>query len=285
MKNSICSIDSAEIALDQFRIALLNRGIAPKQVIADGELHRCPVEGARAGRKDGTYLLHLDGIPAGGFENFRDGLGWQNWHADIGNRKLDRSELALHRQRIETASRARAVDEEKRQVAAAKRAAHLWSIAKPATNNHSYLVRKAVPAYGLRQLREHLVIPARDSNGRIWTLEFIGANGEKRFLSGGRKKACYFSIGRVGDILCIAEGYATAASVYQATGYATAVAFDAGNLAPVACALRNKFPSLRLVICADDDRDTPGNPGRSNALAAARAANAIVATPQFGAAI
>ena len=59
----------------------------------------------------------------------------------------------------------------------------------------------------------------------------------------------------------MAEGFATAATVHEATGSAVAVAFNANNLKPVAIALRAKFPSLEMVICADDDHLTEGNPG------------------------
>ena len=83
-------------------------------------------------------------------------------------------------------------------------------------------------------------------------------------------------------ILCVAEGYATGASIHEATRYAVAVAFDAGNLKPVATALRVKFPDLRLILCADDDANTPGNPGLTKATEAAQAVAGLVALPDFG---
>ncbi len=55
------------------------------------------------------------------------------------------------------------------------------------------------------------------------------------------------------EVLCIAEGYATGASIYEATGYAVAIAFTAGNLMAVARGLRTKFPDKRLILCADND--------------------------------
>lgn len=104
--------------------------------------------------------------------------------------------------------------------------------------------------------------------------------GRKTFLTGGRKRGCYYAIGRPVDALCIAEGYATAATIYEATGHATACAFDAGNLEPVARALRGKFPRLRLILCADNDA-TPGNPGVRYAEAAAKAVRGFLAVPTF----
>lgn len=68
----------------QFRAALEARGIIPPaELIADGALHRCDAAG-RNGKADAAYILHLDGIPAGGFQNHRDGRGWEDWRADVG---------------------------------------------------------------------------------------------------------------------------------------------------------------------------------------------------------
>ena len=100
-------------------------------------------------------------------------------------------------------------------------------------------------------------------------------------MSGGRIGGCYCAIGRPRNALLLCEGYATAATVFSATGEATAVAFNAGNLPAVARALRVKFPNIKLVICADDDAQTPGNPGRTKAAEAARAVGGFVAVPRF----
>jgi len=268
-------------SLEKFRSAAANRGLRIDDgVLADGCLHRCAVEGGKGGRKDGSYLLHLDGLVAGGFQNFRDGLGWQDWRAEA-SRELSASERAEWRRRLDAARQAKEADERLRQAEAARRAAKLWKAAKPATNAHAYLQRKGVNAYGLRLLRSQLVIPVRDADGVLWTLQFVSEDGDKRFLTGGRKRGGYLAIGTVRDALCVVEGYATAASVFEATGHATACAFDAGNLLPVAQALRRKFPQIRLILCADNDIATPGNPGLSRAIEAARAVRGLVAVPNF----
>jgi putative DNA primase/helicase len=271
----------SENVIEQFRAALAVRGIIPDQIEADGQLHRCAVEGAKSGRKDGSYVLHLDGLPAGGFDNWRDGLGWQNWHATADHEQT-KEDRAAWRARIEAVKQQRQVDEGERHAEAAKRAARLLGRCKPASGSHPYLVKKGVKAYGLKQLREQLVIPARDHRGVLWTLQFIQPDGQKIFLTGGRKRGCYFAVGVPRETLCICEGYATAASVFEATGHATAVAFDAGNLEPVARALRAKFPDLTLILCADHDSQTPGNPGVTRAIEAAQAVHGLVAIPQFG---
>ena len=57
---------------------------------------------------------------------------------------------------------------------------------------------------------------------------------------------------------------------------------NAGNLEPVARALRAKLPDLRLILCADDDAATDGNPGLNRAREAAQAVGALLAIPDFG---
>jgi phage/plasmid primase-like uncharacterized protein len=83
-------------------------------------------------------------------------------------------------------------------------------------------------------------------------------------------------------VLCVAEGFATGASIFEATGYAVAVAFDAGNLAAVTKALHKKHPDLRVIVCADDDYLTASNPGISKATEAALSIGALLAVPDFG---
>ena len=267
-------------AFQQFRDALAGRGIVPpSDLLADGAIHRCDAEG-RGGKGDAAYLLHLDGIPAGGFENWRDGLGWQNWRGDVG-RALTTAEESAHRAKIEAARREREAEEAKRKHEARERACLLWAEAFACTE-HAYLTRKGITANGARLHRESLVLPIRDTAGALHSLQFIGTDGGKRYLTGGRIRGCYFGIGKPDKVLCISEGFATGASIHEATGYAVAVAFDCGNLLPAAKALREKFPDLLLILCADDDYRTEGNPGKTKAIEAAQAVGGLLAFPDFG---
>lgn len=246
----------------------------------DGKLVRFRVVGDKAGSRNGWAVLHRLPVPAGAFGSWRTGEShtWRDGAADT----MTPAERAELRRKLHQAQQARAEEEARVRATAAQRAARLWAVAKPATDAHPYLQAKGVHAYGLRALRDQLVIPARDTDGRLHTMQFVGPDGAKKFLTGGRISACYFSIGRPGNAIILAEGYATGATLYQATGNAVAVAFNAGNLLPVARALRAKFPRLLFVIAADDDSETPGNPGLTAAMTAARAIGACVAVPQFG---
>lgn len=264
---------------EQFRDAIQKAGLHPPEVIEpDGKLHRFPSNGKRSDDA-GWYVLRDDGIPAGAFGDWRTGAS-ETWRADIG-RNLSPHEEAAHRSHVEAIRRAREADDARRKSEAREKAKAIWQVASLAPDDHPYLFAKGIKSHGLRVHDGALLVPMRDG-AELHSLQFVGADGEKRFLAGGRASGCYFSIGEPQDLLCIAEGYATAASVHEATGHAVAVAFNAGNLLPVARMLRAKFPDLRLVVCADDDADTPGNPGLSKAREATQAVGGYLAVPDFG---
>jgi putative DNA primase/helicase len=274
-------VQTIAAVIDQFRAALVAREIAaPAQIIADGHIHRCDAAG-KNGKGDAAYLLHLDGIPAGGFENWRDGKGWENWRADTG-RKFSAVELTALGEKAQASRRERETLAVQRRAEARTRAVSLWRAAQPAPDSHPYLLSKQVRSHGLRVHRGCLVVPLRDASGALQNLQFIGEDGAKRFLKGGRVRGCYYGMGEPAGELFIVEGYATGATVHEATGHAVAVAFDAGNLPHVAAALRAKFPDLRIVLCADNDTHSPGNPGLTKAIEAARRVNGLLTVPDFG---
>lgn len=262
--------------------AMQMAGLAPAKaldLVPDGKLRRYRVEGDKSGSTNGWYVLHSHPILAGAFGSWKTGES-HNWH-EVRAKPPTREEQAALRRHLQAAQAARVVEQGRVHAEAQAKAARLWRQARPATNAHPYLQRKRIGAIGIRQLRDMLLIPARDANGTLHTLQFISPDGSKRFLSGGRIAGCYYAMGRPVGSLLLCEGYSTAATVFQATGEATAVAFNAGNLPTVARALRAKFPRLRFVVCADNDAATPGNPGLTKATEAARAVGGFVAVPRF----
>jgi putative DNA primase/helicase len=270
---------------DQFRDALRTRGIIPPAEIVAGTMQRADVDG-KHGKGDASYIYFADGIPAGGFENHKDGRKWETWRADVG-RTLSRPEQEAQRAWTEAAQREREAQHARERAAARSRASAIWKAARPADDAHPYLIRKGVKAHGLRLHKQALVVPMRDATGELQSLQFIAlekpAEGrDKNFLFGGQVAGCYFSIGQPGDHICIAEGYATAASIHEATGCAVAVAFDCGNLRAVAEAIKGKYPTATLILCADDDHRTDGNPGLTKATEAALAVGGSLAVPDFG---
>lgn len=262
--------------------AMALAGLAPSKPIdipADGKLHRYRVTGDKAGTRNGWFVSN-DGLqPFGAFGSWRTGET-HTWRAAAA-KPLSREEQAAMSQRMKAMRLAQAQALEAVHAEARTRAEGLWRKAHPATNDHPYLLRKQIPAIGVRRLRDMLVIAARDVNGTLHTLQFISSDGSKRFLTGGRKAGCYFAMGKPVDRLLLAEGLATGATLHQATGLAVAVAFDAGNLLAVARALRGKFPDLRLVLCADNDAHRVDNPGVTHAREAAKAVGGYLAVPLF----
>lgn len=175
--------------------------------------------------------------------------------------------------------------------AAAADAVAQWDAASD-TGASPYLARKGVQAHGVRFAPDGCVlVPLRDAAGALWNLQRIAperpADGtDKLFLKGGRKSGLWHWCGDPAgaDLLLIAEGYATAASLHQATGRPVAVAFDAGNLAHVAKALRQQHRAALLVLCGDDDAATEArtgtNTGRVKAEAAARTVRGLAVFPE-----
>ena len=260
-----------------FQSAIAATGLAPPDTVhADGQLHRYSASGRRSDTS-AWYVLHLDGVPAGVFGCWRAGLHstWCGKPMD----SLTEAERSAHRERIRAMRAQRDAEEAKRLRSEADRAAARWSAAS-LNCQHPYLDAKGVQPHGLRQDGAVLLVPLRDTAGQLHSLQTIDAAGDKRYR--GRKKGCYHAMGRPqGGVLIVGEGYATCASIHEATGHAVAVAFDSGNLLPVASALRQKYPALLLVLAADDDWRTEGNPGVTAAAAAALAVGGFVVRPQF----
>ncbi|MCE9508325.1 MAG: toprim domain-containing protein [Alphaproteobacteria bacterium] len=244
----------------------------------DGKLHRFHVEGDKSGTKNGWYIIFWGDVKMMIFGCWRRGIK-ERWYAKDPH-SMTPEEQEKWKQQMEAAQKAFEEEYQKIKRQARERAASIWQAAPPASDDHSYLTKKMVKNYGLRQSKERLVIPLQDTDGVLHSLQFIGVDGEKRFLSGGMKKGCCYIIGQPSEAIYIAEGYATAASIHEAVGHAVAVAFDTGNLQPVAKAFRTKFPDIKIVICADNDAQIPGNPGLTQARAAVAAVGGFLAYPR-----
>jgi putative DNA primase/helicase len=252
-----------------------------------GKIARCKVEGDR--EKRGWYALHEVTLDNG--DLILVGAGGV-WHGDNNNKfKLNLSKYHLSAEQ-QAAMRARLREDQKRADGlrkleaekAAEKAERKWRDLS-ASGEHDYLTRKGVQAYALRfapdgtridyeydgKVRESdisgaLAVPMCDVAGRIWGLQWIlsKAKSADRIQRLGRdkeywpqgldKRGKFHHLGGVPDtVLFVAEGYATAASVHAATGLPTVVAFDAGNLGPVAQALHKKYRRAKIVLLADDD--------------------------------
>jgi len=269
--------------IEQFRDAMIAAGLnTDEQIIDDGVRHRIHIDGDKRTAKNGWYILHGDGIPAGAFGSWKHDVK-ASWSAKS-EHEFTPDERKAYAKRMDDVRKQNEAEQQRVRAEARAKAAEIWAQSTPANDNHPYLVRKQIKAHGLRESRGKLVLPMYSSDGTLQSLQFIDDEGNKRFLSGGQKRGCYFGIGtKPVDRLIVVEGFATGASVCQATGTPVAIAFDAGNLEPVCEALRLKLPSnIAIELWADNDVNTPGNPGMTKATKAAEKIGATVVAPEAG---
>ncbi|WP_211234058.1 PriCT-2 domain-containing protein, partial [Chitinilyticum litopenaei] len=167
------------------------------------------------------------------------------------------------RQQIEAARLAaqqQAEQEAERLHAEAKaKAAKLWAAAGAVRADHPYLIAKGIKPVGAKQLRGMLVLPLR-AGGELVSLQLIGEDGGKRFLTGGQVKGTALTLGSLKDsteiLLC--EGWATGCTLHEATGLPVVVAWNAGNLAGTAERLAAALPAAALRVCGDNDASGTG---------------------------
>jgi putative DNA primase/helicase len=261
---------------------------------------RCRVDGDR--EKRGWYWLH-EFTTSSGAALIVGSFGV--WHGNSANTlkvELKREHTDPMTEEQRTALKAR-IRRDKQAAEAARKAEASRAAARAErawrrclhTGASEYLQRKGIGAHGVRFTDSGaVVVPMLDTQGRIHGLQFILPADHTRRKRTGRdkeywpvglaKRGHFFVIGaipQVGGVVLIAEGYATAASLYEATGLPVVVAFDAGNLLPVAEEIARRYKRARILVCGDDDYLSEGNPGRTAAQAAAMAVEGGYVVPAF----
>lgn len=266
--------------IEQFRAAMLEQGInVAEPIIADGRLRRYYVDGDKRGSRNAWAVLHLDDRPAGMFGcNRRFGSHKFRWSykaaASLDLTLEDRRDMLdlFKRRRAE-----RDAAEAARRAVAAERAQAIWDAALPlvGSDSHPYLQRKGVKPHGVRLGRWEavnaetgevrlvsdmaLLVPICDRTRKLHSLQAIFPNDKnllrrgKDFLRDGEKRGMFHAIGAPKEVdgrrvFILAEGFATAASVHEATGHCVLTCFDAGNLLPVAKAPSGRAPDRCCVL-------------------------------------
>ena len=276
---------------EEFGAACRNHGLAveggPEM---NGQWHRVPVEGDKGRGMSGSYRGYVDGVPSGTITNFKDG-GTVKWVAR--GRALTPEKREEIKAEAQEKKAGRAAERERGTEEAAKVAYGIWSNRNWAKKDRSpYLTEKDVEVHAIKHDgKQGLIVPARNVEGKLRSLHFIDPDGSKRMLAGGMKAGCMHAIDpkkelragpdKIGGPIVIAEGYATAASLHEATKRPVVCAFDAGNLKPVAEALRARYPKAEIVIAADDDRAKGHTVGLDKAAEAAQAVGGEFVAPRF----
>lgn len=265
-------------AVNDFRTAIRSTGLEPPDTIQPGKLHRFPGYGKRPGNRAGWCLLFGD-AQAGCFGDWASGLS-ETWKAPRDQPYSKAERAALSRQ-VEQAQKYADAERRSRQADAATRAAAIWNSAVPAPADHPYLIRKQIGPSGARMARLGSLVVPIFSAGSITSLQFIRPNGSKRFLKNGKIAGGYFVIGENTERLLLAEGLATGATLHEKTGHAACCAFFAANLLAAGQALRISHPNAEIVVCADNDNSTDGNPGLTYGRKAAANLGAELIYPDF----
>lgn len=317
---------SLQDVIETFRAAMFDAGIEYHGEITPSlpgsPPQRFRPEHAKHG-ESGWYKLYYDDRPAGVFGDFRttgeEGIQWQ---MDGNFAPLSAEEKAAFKAACAERDALREKERIEREEKKSKIAASIWDQAgEDVPADHDYLVAKQVKSYGLRvgpwsvwvhptgnEEKGHwekltdtaLLMPLVDvfNPKKIWSIQAIvppsavaADKTNKLFLPGGAKIGRYFMIGKpkiINDraVFILCEGYATGASIHEATGHAVIVTFDASNLVNVAKALHEKTKKSgknpRFLIAGDDDRFTvikgmPSNTGRKKGNEAAN----ILSCPQI----
>jgi phage/plasmid primase-like uncharacterized protein len=234
----------------------------PDEILMDGKIHRFKsgTKGTPGIDKPGWYLVFGDGIPAGRFGCWRMGME-VTWRADVG-RKLTEFEEMAHARRINESKVLREAAQERQHQIASETVEKIWLSGGAAHPDHPYLKRKGIQTHGVRITGDgRLMVPLYDQDRKLSTLQYIDDQGGKLYHPGGQTGGKFWMIGSLDEpgTLFVAEGFATAATIYEATDRPCVVAYSASNLVPVTGTLREMYGATQdIVIVADNDSSGVG---------------------------
>ncbi|EPH5495054.1 LPD7 domain-containing protein [Escherichia coli] len=280
------SMDAGD-PITEFAQVLENAGLVIQGLPQmDGAIHRVATRDDKKGAKSGAYKAYLDGRPAGWYRDYRSADDSPtNWVFSGGEQHDPLARLHLRafaqQQRDDNARKLQ------QQYNKQARYARSYINQLPQATEHEYLTRKGIlAAPGVRlNNKNELVIPFSNSRGEIRSYQRIPVTGGKdaRILKDSEKTGNWFTFGTPenGRPLLFAEGYATAASLHEATGLPVLMTVDAGNMIDVAENARQIWTDSPFVFCADNDHQRKINKGVSSAQKAAASTHGEVIIPAF----
>lgn len=286
--------------IESLRKAMSDSGLVfSGQIIADGAIHRFDCDG-ESGASSWYVAYSADRFMAAAIGCWRRNVNY-TWNSSNGV-PLSPEDKAQFDKYISESKEQRRTAEEKLHFEAKTKAQKILSSAQ-VVSEHPYLAKKKVQLYGEARFvadgdfKDCLILPMRDTNGILHTAEFIApdkrfgrpdAKRDKNLLFGGDPKGHFYTIHDDPKLpLVICEGYATGATIFEATGFAVVCARNAGNLLAVSLAFRAKYRSRAILIACDNDErllpdsETNRKRGVYFATEAAKKTNSIVVCPQF----
>lgn len=260
--------------------------VAPQDLRIDGRIHRMPVDGQGRSKKNGWYVLHTmylrngDMVITGSYGNWKSG---ESAVIELEKREWSDEEKRDYAERMAAARKEAEEEQARLHQECRTRANTIWG-KLPDSGASPYLRRKKVNAYDVRFSRDNVIVPLYNPAGELVSLQFIAADGSKKFLTGTPKKGNFHVIPNRAaldnaPVVALCEGYATGASIYKAMSWPVVVAFDAGNLGAVAESIHRGYPGSRLVICGDNDASGVGQAAADRAAVTVGGLAAIPAFP------
>lgn len=281
--------------IQEFLHYIQELGFEPKggKIISDNKWHQAKATGDTGNWFSGTYSMKIvdADFAIGCCFSRKDPDTKYNWHSKTGEKLTPEERKRINRE-IKAKQKAKELTEARYQERIANRLTK-YCKALPKATEHPYLKNKGIAPHGAKYRKKtgELILPCRKIDGKVWTIQKINKVGGKYLFIGGRKKGSYIAFAKKGDdfsIMAVCEGFATGASIREATGLVTISAIDSGNLKPVLKDLKKKYPDTRFIICADNDiftRNAKGelwNVGKIKAdEAAASIGGAYVCLPRF----
>lgn len=230
---------------------LFLNGFTGFDTIVYNQLTRISDATDKAGKQSGWYIYYQnESISVGVFGSWKKPEEKLVWYSRDEN-TLTMVERAQVNTQIKEAQEKQKRAREEQNNEAAQRAVERLTSLPDATPDNPYLKRKRVGVFaGVKADGDNLIIPVT-MNGAVTSTQTIQPDGSKRFLMGGKVKGCYFILEGDDKTVYIAEGYATGASIAQATGNMVYIAFSSGNLYETAAAAKTRH--VKVVVCGDND--------------------------------
>lgn len=248
--------------VSKFITSMVNAGIVPKSthhIQPSDRFKRIQQETDKGGKRSISYWLKTEYDFAYGYaKDFKTGQELR-FNSAAEDPSMTRADIA----RVKAVLKARKAEEDlriaERHAKIAIRAAHKWSLASK-EGTTPYLERKNIKLHSARIYgANNVIVPILEAGKEIVSYQLIRPDGSKEFPFGGKKTGCYHIIGQINPTkpIIICEGFATGVSLYEAIsaawGQGVVVAFDAGNLLPVARSLRNEYKNTPFIVAADND--------------------------------
>jgi len=237
-----------------FQTFITAHGYTAPPSIQCGVIQKIAALGKKQGNTSARVKLFSDAL-GGWLFDWTTGQ-FEIWQAERQTlSRQQQAELLAERKRLQAE---REAEQAAAHAQAAQTALAIWDD-NMTCGSHPYLSRKRVQPHGIKSdWNRQLVLPLYDEHHTLASLQFIKPDGTKQFLKGGKVKCCHWWLSGKTDIILIAEGFATAASLFESTGQHTVIAYNAGNLRPVAKTIRKAFPNAEIIIMGDHDSSGVG---------------------------